>query len=45
MMIVYSSETCFVLDCKMTETIGFDFTCAAQIATNPIKIDDEISPI
>ena len=29
----------------MTETVGVDFTCAAQIATNPIKIDDEISPI
>ena len=29
----------------MTETVGVDFTCAAQVTTNPIKIDDEISPI
>ena len=45
MRIVYSADTCFGLYCKMTETVGVDFTCAAQIATNPIKIDDKISPI
>ena len=45
MRMVYSAETYFGLYYKMTETVGVDFTCAAQIATNPIKIDDNISPI